>query len=652
MSHFASLTHYLGVSLELEANGKKETILAGHIEKLNLSLESYGHSCGIFFSSFYEKVDALLEEKGVIKATLSFKAINPISKQIMDPLFEIKGIVTHKYSKSWNPVETLTETPTYHEIWISDNAKATWEEHFPTNNIYVDQSMKEVLEKHANPEISPQFEWDKLEVKHPVIAFTLPHRNGISNEDQVSFYSFLFWYLHMENGIWAYDYKKHTYSIIGKKAKPAGEPFAIVEKWVETPQHIPAKPARFNSRTVKHTSERVENKDKENKDAFKSVRRDALSSENYHRFPDEAPETVHSTLAPEKDLLVVEFNEMEDLIIDKLLPGSGVSFKPDHGLGTWSKKLTKNYRVRSLYMVSDSIPISQKPDKTVQHYRSGIKVVLEEEEEPFVLRPAFLAPNYPFKVLGKVFSDIGDEEQTTYKIQESEKAPLGQYLVKVPFVEGGKKVIAPFTPHDTAQDFRPLVKNSEVELLIYFRTALINRCINWGPLTRYPSGVQGNQLMMGSNGKDEHTSINFEYKDGKNPYFAIKQSSSETQTQTLEVQKEELLITVDEKDKKTVLVKLNKDGGVIISFEDKSAGVTQQILFDGKNSTLIFKGNEGTSTIVQGPETIAVTCKNFNVDAEKITFTAKDTITEKAGTKIFHDAPVVDAPTKAMNIKP
>ena len=45
-----------------------------------------------------------------------------------------------------------------YEVYFCDNAKATWEQHHPTN-IYVDASMKDVIEKHVNPEIKMNYKW-------------------------------------------------------------------------------------------------------------------------------------------------------------------------------------------------------------------------------------------------------------------------------------------------------------------------------------------------------------------------------------------------------------------------------------------------------------------------------------------------------------
>ena len=225
----------LGMGLELVANGKTVKIAANDLERFNFSLHPYGFTCGVQFNALGDDVDPVFTAPDITKATLTFKAIDPATKQEKGkPLLELKGILTEKCFKRVPSLANDEKKPfRLYEITFQDNAKATWEQHFPIN-VYVDKSLKEVIEKHANEEFKITYEWDKLDTKHPITAFSLEHKDWLPEEHQVSFYSLLFWYLQQENGIFTYDYEKHSYTFMGKKPE-AKTPLDVYEWWVEPP---------------------------------------------------------------------------------------------------------------------------------------------------------------------------------------------------------------------------------------------------------------------------------------------------------------------------------------------------------------------------------------------------------------------------------
>ncbi len=209
----------LMLSLKLESDGKEAELPSGNIERLSLNLHSYGHTCNIQFCTFDDDdVDQIFTVPKVLKATLAFKPIDPADGSA--PLLEIKGIVTNKCFKRIPSVLGKEEQAhRVYEIYFSDSAKVTWEQHYPIN-IYLEESMKDVIDKHINPEITMKYDWDPLETKYPITAFSLEHKYWLPAQEQTNFYSFLMWYLYQENGILAYDYETHGYTITGKKRKP------------------------------------------------------------------------------------------------------------------------------------------------------------------------------------------------------------------------------------------------------------------------------------------------------------------------------------------------------------------------------------------------------------------------------------------------
>ena len=638
----------LKVTLLIQIEGEEVKILSGNIEKLSLIAHSYGYDCGIQFTGFEDdKLSALFSSPKITKATLSFFD----HEKEGPPLLEIKGIVTDKYLRR---VDSDERKKGMYEIFFSDNAKVTWKEHFPTN-IYVDKTMKDVFDEHKNDEITIKYDWDVLEETHPIIAFALEYKGWTPEKDQVSFYSFLTWYLNQEGGVWEYDYKKHAYSMLGKKSEGEGEPYGIYEWCVNPPICKFPQAVRYNDKILKHSSDTLNEQDNENPEAFKSVRVDAFDSGNYRFFPELVRRTIKSKQKPEKNSIEFTTTQMtEDLTIDKIIPGSMVTFKADKTTnGTWSKDAAfkdKVFRVRSLVFEAEKMSTSEKEEKPVAAFQILMKGLLEYKEELFIERPDFIPLQFPFTIQGKIFSTIGEKEQTTYNIAEGENAPLGQYLVSVPLAGKDKKVVVPFTPDFmTGQYYFPFCKDERVLLSMYFHTAKIERVIDWQPLARLPSGVQGNQIVLSSNGKDKYVILKHEFVDGKDSVFTIKQSSSEEQTQTITITEKDMIVVLDEKDKKTLLINLNHEKGLTLSLKDKNADMTQETIFDGKAMTHLCKGSAGTSTIVQKPDSITVECDKFSVKSKEIILDAEDSISQSGKSKVNIETAIANI--KAPSVK-
>jgi hypothetical protein len=62
-------------------------------------------------------------------------------------------------------------------------------------------------------------------------------------------------------------------------------------------------------------------------------------------------------------------------------------------------------------------------------------------------------------------------------------------------------------------------------------------------------------------------------------------------------------------------VELDKEKGVTVKVENADDQITQTLVMDGTSITITVKGSSETSTIVQKQDSIAITCKDFSVDA-------------------------------------
>lgn len=626
----------LNATLQLEVDGKQEIVVSSHLSEITINAYSYGFQAIVTFIAFEnEEIHQLFAKEKDMKASLLFKSTD--FKNAGTPLLEIKGIVNKKsYQPGGDPANKSSAR--LYTVHFEDAAKISWGEHSPCK-IFVDQSMKEVIEGEKNPLISIKFDWDLLNEISPILALPM--------NENLTFYSFLMWYLHRFNGILEYDYKANNYAIVGKK-KADGKPTLIPELGI-TPAicQYPESP-RYLSRMIKHTADSLDNTDEENPNGFQAVRKDVFDESAYRHFPEQASLLVHSKPFPEKPLIRFDLATLSELFgLEQITPGTLIEIKGDLDTGgTWCEdSIFKGqvFRITNFKLHATQLKPSEITKMDVQPYNLSIEVVAESKDELFVSRPTFHPPAYPFFLPGKIFSEIGDKEQTTFNIAKHEKAPLGQYLVKVPLVEGDKKVAVPFTPDlASGQHYFPYCKDQQVMLAIYFQTAKIERVLDWQPLTRPPLETQANQVVFASNGKDKFTVQKHEFQNGKDSIFTITQSSSENQTQTVQIKEKVIGITVVEKGKSTIHIQLNRDSGLTLEVKDEGSGVTQQTTYAPEAITHTSKGKDGTSTFVQKPNMISIDCKQFTLKCEEGTIEANKTMTYNAKSKIFVKAPIVN----------
>ncbi len=632
----------LNLKLALECDGKKVELLAGNIERLLLKLHSYGFEANLTFSGCDNKELAeLFNLKKPTHVTLTFLSLDPTKT---DPLLELKGWGSNKQDQKVDRVDHEIEASrVFYKMDVYDNARATWGDHFPTS-IYIDKSMKEALEEHKNPKITIKYDFPPLEAKKPITAFSLPLNPSLSKINQPSFYDFAHWYLHQEGGIFSYDYKADSYSILAKK-EAKGEAYKIRELWVTPPIGLHPTVPRYNTKIITHTAQNSDVEDQKNEDGYEKVHRDRMSPKGYTIFPGHSPQDTLSILHPaEKELSISTLKFEEDFHIDKLLPGALVGFPMIER--SWTKDhQDKVYRVRTTTFLATKMepPEVQKP---IQPYGVSCTSLLELKEETYIERPSYLPPVFPFQIQGTVFCDIGDEKQSTFKITKEKETSQGQYHVVVPLAGKGQTVVIPFLPNMPGHFYFPHDKGQEVLLAMHFRTAEILQAINHQNRVCHPKDIQGTQIVFAYNNDHEHATLGHEFKEGKKSVVTLQQATSDKQTQVITIQDKEILIAVETKDEKSILIQYHSEKGLLISVNDKTGKMTQEIALDGKQMTLTCKNDSDTSTIVQTPDSTTVTTKTFNVKADKILMDAKEDFNCKGGSKVNLEAPVTNAKTK------
>ncbi|GAB5411018.1 MAG: hypothetical protein ChlgKO_01320 [Chlamydiales bacterium] len=645
-----NFTQTLALILTLETDGKEQKIYPNDIHAFNLKLHTYGYTAIISISNFNEpELDSMLQDTKVLTATLEFLPLEP---EDSDPFTTIKGTVTEtSYQFESNKHEKAEGMVTLWDITFKDNAQAMWSEHYP-QNIYVDKTMKDVFDEHKTPDIDLTYEWDELEESYPILAFSLEEKAEIPQEQRPQFYSFLHWYLHKENGLFLFDYEKHTYTFYSEKPPIEGDPFSLNQEYLTSPKCQTPKIIRYTKKELTHDADSLEDKPEEAEEGFDNIRKDFIDLENRKNFPEHFHGSVNSLLHPEKPLLnfsAIEFEE--EFHLDKILPGAFIDFEShEFQPGYWSQNKTykeKKFRIRSLTINAKR----QLPAEGVLHkkqpYTLEVNICAEDEEEKQIDRPAFNPPTYPFSIQGKIFCEIGEKEQTTFNLDEEEN----HYQVTVPLALD-EKLIVPFFPEFmTGQHYYPLCKDQQVLLSVYFRTAKIQRVLDWQPHAKLPSSTQGNQFVLGSNGANEFVIIKHEFEGEKDSVYTLTHSTAADQQQIVRIEKESVHTTVVSKNKTTSILQTHEK--IESKLEDKDAKLTQTILFDGKDEikTSCKKGDDESILSIKS-KSITLQSTEINLKVDEAINLEGDTYSAKMKTKAVTETKMIHHNAKSVKNGP
>lgn len=643
-----SFSQPLNVKLVLEADGKKGEIFSNGIEKIKCDLHTYGYDAKIDFSTFdQDDIHQLISSEKAISATLIFKSTDP--KKEGTPLLEIKGIVYERpcVAQRKGPQDKIIRK---YEVRFTDPANRTWNAHFRTK-VFVDQTMKDVIDAEKNPLISLKYDWEELNKVSPIIAFSLKKR-GLPKSQQVSFYSFLMWYLELAGGIFEYNYKENSYSILGKKSE-TGKPINVAEWETRLFKSDPPEPERHHEQIIKHSAENDDHEDKENPNGFPGVTEDAFDDANDHLFPQKIRKAIASPPTLEKHLISFNLARFLDPFdLSQMTPGVLIAIKGEEKLGgLWSEAAEikdQTFRLRDVSFVATKPIVSQWMKQPVQPFDLEVRITAESKDEPYIARPEFKAPDYPFQIEGQIFCEIGDKEQTAYNYPKNDKNPKGVYQVLVPRAGKDKKVVVPFTPHgESGKEHHPHTKDVKVMLAMYFQTAEIIKVLEFNDHVLPPPDTQIQQKVWFSNGKDKYIKEKQETKGSENS-FSIEHSTSADQKQTLEILEQKIVITVVEKGKNIAFVEINRQPlGLTLQVKDEEKGSTHQAVLSPAGIVLTSEGDEGKTTTTLTPGSVSTKTKKFSMECEEGILEAKKTLTFKAGTEINNDAPI----TKAKKFK-
>ncbi len=616
----------LDAMLELEADGKKCEIFSGNLEEIKIELSPYSFEVKVCFSAYdHDDLLSLLANPKILHATLITKL--PDSDNVMIQLKGAKKSVEVKFHEKGLGL---------YEIVFIDYATKTWGEHI-TKNIYVDKTMKDVIEQEKNPLISIKYDWDQLNKSFPLLAYSL--------DKNVSFYSFLMWYCHLYNGLFEIDYKSQSYLIRGKK--DADSEVIKVAEWDVTPALCKyPEPSRSTQRIIKLSADSLDQNDIENPHAIPSVREDIFDDAGNILFPDQFPQNTLSTKEPGETSIQFSMKKLpSDFSLDKLYPGTLFEILGDETRGgewcDFSPIAGQTFRITNVSIRATRTTGPEESQRFVQPYNLEVSLIAESKDETYVQRPPFQSPVYPFNLPGMIVSEKGDKEQTTMNLMDNDHYPNGHYHVLVKLEKENKKVIIPFHPDMlSGQFYFPHRKEQKVDIAFYFQAAKIEKVIDLEPHARAPKEEQVNQIILGSNGQDNLTKIEHLFRDGKDSVLRVLLALA-NKLRVLEIEEKFMRLALEDKDKRLITIEFNSDGRLLLSVDDKESGIKQTSTYNAQAMTHVSEGKGKKSVIMQSPEEIFFDCPALKVKCGEANFDVEKTLTLKSGGNVFIEGSAV-----------
>jgi hypothetical protein len=527
--------------LSLKVGEKTLTFPAGDIKRLSVDVTSYGFSATVEWwvvsqqSASEDELFEHFQKPDLMEATLTLDRAYDVEGETATPLV-LKGLVDERWVRE-RAFPNLQDSPVLHRryrVRMADRATVLWRQHFPTN-VWVDQSLQEVIKANTPQGLTLAFEWEASTTKLPL------HALGLGADDNAaSFLDFIHWVQERASAGLFYDPAKDKYTLRDSKPE-GGEAVELPEEDVaELEVHYPERRRDQVAVLNSYVDASTKKKDVENADKVEGVRREFLLTSSIEEDTNQRATREGKRQKVAEPELLVHFQRYPSVT---LVPNGLYGFGED-----WSAKLFTNgkqyrlYRLRLEARAESEDPTANLGDDT-NSYHLEMTAALELESDVTFKRPAFVSPRWPFLVEGRVVSEVGEDDQRTYQSKEDEDTSLEYYRIKLPLWED-KQVLVPYDPNQQPGHFYfPADKGARVLLALHFQHVRFERYLEWRPGAKIPKETQGNHLLLGKKAESE-TSLQHVYQDDK-PLLRILRTSDKD-TQLIEVSEGRLFLEAKE----------------------------------------------------------------------------------------------------------
>lgn len=532
-------TETLCISLFLTIDANTYEIPGGAIKKVRLNLTSTGFKGKINFIMTTEKRESpfFLQfiKPTLIQCQLSVSGVFNQPDPQPDPL-QIQGLVMGKSVRE-AAFEDVDDSPIMYydyEIEVQDAPRTLWSQHYPIK-LYTQDKMSNVITDNSVSWALPILEWPELEKVHDHICLALGNDKGCA-----SFYDFVMWYTHSRGGVCYYDYGQQGLKLASEKQNDVAvttlDRYDIKAHRLIIPDTIRHHIRIHNSSTVIHSTV-----DLPQDEAVEGITHDRITRTDIANDMELLKQRQRKHL----DLLSNEIRlDFKQFPPKKFVVGSFVKFSREK----WYKNISFNdgtFRVYSISFHARALQQTTESGINAAHadYEVDMHAKLEDKENPARIFPAFITPQYPLPVEGKIISEVGEKLDKTYQIYTSEETSLEYYHVKIPLWDLDIKT--PFiTDITTGHYFFPAFRDTRILVDLFLHTADINRFLDWGEGTRLPMDTQGNHILFGKNNMSQ-TSMKYLYEENL-PVFSIKRTSQKD-TELIQMSEESIVLqTKDE----------------------------------------------------------------------------------------------------------
>jgi len=541
----------LAFDVALISGKHKYTVPAANVKQCSLELHSYGFSGTLgFWLPNSQQQDALITafvSDSLIGLHLNISPVMHLPDPAPSPL-SLVGLVKRKQveEKISGDVSGRPVCFRYYEIAFNDAAQFLWTQHFPTQ-IYVDKTLRSIIEAQLSSQISMRFESPELELVKPLQCLALGNRDcftplSTGSSNRASFYDFVIVFLLQHNAHLIYDYSDNSYLIADEKPKIDFNrgflPYEILHlksMWADIP--------RYSSRLLNGICANPESILLPNDNAVTNIEMQYLLRESL-----QADVNAYKTLAREKH---TDFGEQLDVVFSRWplqdISPSGGFFVDDKIWGNNTLYGDKKYRIFSLFIEVSAVDCRAEKDlgdsETQYHFQYRALCELFDCRKPHL--PCCIEPNYPLFVEALVESVIGTEDDKTYDIVTNESSGQFQYRVHIPLWQ--ISIFVGFeADHMNNHFFFPLYRGATVLLKVDCYQAAIHKVLDWGKGVQLSLDTQGNHILMGKHSRDE-TSFKHVYEEDK-PVFSIKRVK-ENDTELLRLEEGSIILQTCEESK-------------------------------------------------------------------------------------------------------
>ena len=544
------------LKLTFTIEGKKYEVETGNIKNFDLLYTPYGFNLSLDWwrvlknQTMKDDLLAAFPKNDLIEVDFEIeRQFKPKGENL-----RLRGVVLERRFEE-RIFPTLSGDPVlqrHYFITVSDYISAFWKQHYPYQ-LYVKSKMEDVL-KDNQPAKPSALVLDTKDCKSlkggdsgkdsPLLFLALGDRTG----SRASFYDFVMWYLRGQNAGLYFD-GQNTYSFRDDKKDGRGIEFPeeegiITFKLSELPRY---KIQIHNSDTSKDDSAKT--LEVVNEEAVKGIEKDIIYTTAIAKEATALKSIKDDEIKFERPYLEIQY-EMYPTV--DLHPGTLYKFsdgsKKTHHYG-------KEFRMRQLRILAraESQSATSDTDLDTNSYQLHITGLLESKDEPHHDYPLFVAPRWPVQVEGKVVSDEGKDEETSYQLETNKEKSIDEYIIEIPlFKDKNKKPekirVSAEPNHYSGHFYFPLYKGERVLLDMFFERASVARYLDWR--AKLPLATQGDQIFMGvSDTKDSEnrTILKHVYED-KKPVFSIDRINV-TDTQTIEISEGQIFIHAKEEKK-------------------------------------------------------------------------------------------------------